>query len=290
MENFSKALEIQPEMTSIRFDYGNLLADNGQTDEALTQYEEYIKTNKDNDAAYLNAGILYSQKTDYTNAQRILEQGRTLSPKNIEIQKELAKAYHLDKKYDKAIEIYDVLLASMPDDRDLLLNKAVAYHAQKKYSEAIEIYKSILTKDSSDKKVFDYLLKAYIAQGDTLYGEGNYRKAVSSYESALKMDGENSLLYINIANAYDKLGSKSKVTEYYEKALEISPDNAELLSSYAKMLTKYDKNDDARIVYEKAMASPSATSEDRYNYYVDMADSYYKAKDYENAQIGRAHD
>ena len=85
-------------MTSIRFDYANLLADKGKFDEALVQYEAYLKENKDNAIAYLNAGIIYSKKNEYDKAIKVLEQGRELSPKYPEIQKELAKAYHLAKQ------------------------------------------------------------------------------------------------------------------------------------------------------------------------------------------------
>jgi tetratricopeptide (TPR) repeat protein len=187
-----------------------LLADKEKFDEALEQYEEYLKEHTNNPLAYLNSGIIYSKKGDYTNAIKTLEAGRAVAPKNTDILKELAKSYHLAKQYDKAILTYDQILVSEPDNTEMVLNKGIAYHAQKKYTEAIDIYKSVLAKDSKNKPAKDYLLKAYSAQGDNFFTQGNYRKAINSYEAALAMDSENPLLYINIANAYDKLDSKTK--------------------------------------------------------------------------------
>lgn len=283
IDEFSKVLALNPDMNSIRFDYANLLADNDNIDEAILQYEEYLKTSKNNEVAYLNTGILYSRKEDYPKAIEILKQGKSVAPKNIEIQKELAKAYHLNKNYNEAILEYDSLLASTPEDTDILLNKAVAYHALKKYTEAIDIYKSLLEKKSGDKKISEYLYKAYIAQADNLFNEGNYRKAVQNYELALNINPDDPILYINIANTYDKMGSKSKVIEYYEKAMEAAPDNPDVLSSYAKTLNKYDKTDEAKLVYEKALFVQDTKVEDKYDYYIDIADTYYKNKDYTNA-------
>ena len=65
---------------------------------------------------------------NYNEAIDAFTKSLNLAPNNVEIQKELARAYHLSGQYTKAVEVYNQILAKDKDNYDILLDKALALH------------------------------------------------------------------------------------------------------------------------------------------------------------------
>ena len=141
-----------------------------------------------------------------------------------EEKKELPRTYHLSKKYNDAIKLYDELLVVDKNDYNVLFNKAIALHALGSYESAIEIYKNLYAQ-RTEPKVREYLSKAYIAQGDVFMKNGQQKKALNCYQEAASVNLNDPSAYKSLAQVYDNMGSKNKALEQYEKALEINPDD-----------------------------------------------------------------
>ncbi len=94
---------------------------------------------------------------------------------------ELAKAYFINKNYEKSLKQYEWLAANAPDIaiKDIAnLRKARVLIAQKQYDKAITTLKGLLTKD--------FNLEANLLKGDVLLAQGKNEEAIKAYESTSK--------------------------------------------------------------------------------------------------------
>ncbi|CAF0971087.1 unnamed protein product [Adineta steineri] len=152
-------------------------------------------------------------------------------------------------QFDKAEDIYQVLLDQKKDDKD----KAPIYHQlglimkdQGKYEEALTFYeKSLAIYQKTLSTNHPSLAMSYNNIGLVHYNMGNYPKALSSHEKALGIRQQSlpcnhphlAASYNNIGIVYKKMGNYPKALSYYEKDLEISqqslpPNHPDLAASY----------------------------------------------------------
>ncbi|CAF1479155.1 unnamed protein product [Adineta steineri] len=161
-------------------------------------------------------------------------------------------------QFDKAEEIYQVLLDQTKDDR----NKAPIYQQlgsiknnHGKYEEAITLYeKSLAIYQKTCPPNHPDLAASYNNLGGTYKSMGNYPIALSYYEKALEIKQQSlppnhpdlASFYNNIGVIYKSMGNYSKALSYYEKALEIKqqslpPNHPDLATSYNNIgLVHYD--------------------------------------------------
>ncbi|CAF0987490.1 unnamed protein product [Adineta steineri] len=128
------------------------------------------------------------------------------------------------------------------------------------FNKAEELYNVLLEQTSDDEDKAHY----YACLGYVQDGQGDYEKAIWYYEKALKirqktLPSNHPLLatpYSNIGSVYKRMGEYSKALSFYEKTLEIRektfPSNHSLLAtSYGNIGSVYDKMGE----YSKALSS-----------------------------------
>ncbi|CAF3904094.1 unnamed protein product [Adineta steineri] len=171
-------------------------------------------------------------------------------------------------KFDKAEELYNVLLEQTSDENE----KAFYYNQlgyvkddQGDYEKAIWYYEKALeicqkTLPSNHPS----LATSYNNIGSVYSKMGEYSKALSFYEKALEIwqktlpsnHPDLASSYNNKGNVYDNMGEYSKALSYYEKALEIKQKNLpsnhpSLATSYSNIGLVYDNMGE----YSKALSS-----------------------------------
>ncbi|CAF1456000.1 unnamed protein product [Adineta steineri] len=171
-------------------------------------------------------------------------------------------------KFDKAEELYNVLLEQTSDENE----KAFYYNQlgyvkddQGDYEKAIWYYEKALeicqkTLPSNHPS----LATSYNNIGLVYKNMGEYSKALSYYEKALEIQHKTfpsnhpslATSYNNIGSVYDNMGEYSKALSYYEKALEIWQktlplNHPSLATSYNNIGYVYDSMGE----YSKALSS-----------------------------------
>lgn len=234
----------QPGLHSMRFDYGNLLADMGKNEAAIANYKIYI-SNYPNDArAYQNIGIVYKRlnKIDDTinNYEKALELQK--DKRDIVLVEDLAECYHLKHDYQNALKYYDEVLAAKPDNFDVKYNKALVLHAMNNYNDAIALYNELLAvKDNQD--IQNNLTAAYVALGDEYLKAHNYSLATEMFEKAVDRNTNDSYAYFGLAQSYRACGVNDKATEYFEKAISMAPDKMEYSNAFAEFISATSKSE-----------------------------------------------
>ena len=172
------------------YDYAYKLHKENKTDDAISAYKAAIAKNGANVDAYVNLGICYASKDDYSNAINILNTAKSKFPTNNLVLKTLsdvqkdshstklaqASSSYENKDYKRAIQEY---LAINPATEESLLGVAASYQALEDYNSAIEYYKKAEKINPKNAEIPYYIGYLYSEQKNWALAETYLKKAVS---------------------------------------------------------------------------------------------------------------
>lgn len=113
-----------------------------------------------------------------------LEEEAKANPGDINILKDLAKAYERENKFDKAVETYEKAVSLEPDRDDLKNRLAGSYVLIGQTDKSIKILEEVIGKNPSNKE-------AYYYRGLALLSKKEYGGAVENFERVIELGGEN---------------------------------------------------------------------------------------------------
>lgn len=278
----------KPALHSLRFDYGNLLAEMGNDDAAIENYKIYIKNFPQDARGYQNIGIVYKRlnKINETivNFEKALELQK--DKRDITLVADLAECYHLKNDYPNALKYYDEVLASDKNNYDVKLNKALVLHSMSNYNDAVSLYEELL-KQKNDDSVKANLTSALVSLGDEYLQGKNYSLATQAFEKAINYGTNESEAYFGLAKAYRACGIDDKATENYEKAISMAPDKIEYSNEFADFVSQTSVQPEVEISsknnFEIKEVQLNFDSDDTADYksLVAKGDENYKIKNYD---------
>jgi tetratricopeptide (TPR) repeat protein len=237
-----------PGLIRPRNDYGLALAQSGQPEKAIIEYEK---------AASLPGG---EKASVYNN---------------------LGTLYYQTKNIDKAIFFLLKAIQAKPDFAKAYMNMGIIKAEKKDYPEAIRLLKTAVTLDPDDSAAQNALGKAYYESGRTkaairhcrlacdldplnsnaennlgaiLLGVGQVEKALPHLEKAINISPENPQTNINIGIAYKRLDNPAKALFHLYRAVFLAPDLASAHAELGLFMLGEGKAQDARVHLEKALA------------------------------------
>lgn len=176
----------------------------------------------------------FMQQGDYSNAVLVLNRATQLDPTNIEIAKDLAFSYYLQKDFTKALDIMKPLL-----DREDADDQC--------YQIAGNIYKQLAQPKECDKllrkglKKFPQSGAMYNELGELLWAQQDY-SAIKQWEKGIEVDPGFSKNYYNAAKFYYLTPDKVWSILYGETFINMEPFTTRtpeiktiLLDSYKKL-------------------------------------------------------
>jgi Tfp pilus assembly protein PilF len=178
----------------------------------------------------------FMQQGDYANAVLVLNRATVLAPQNIEISKDLAMGYYLQRDNNKALEIIKPLL-----DREDADDQC--------YQIAGNIYQQLDLSKECDK-LYRKGIKRFPESG-ALYNELGLLlfdlkdiSAITQWEKGIEVDPNYSKNYYNACKYYNSITNKVWSILYGEIFVNMEPLNARapeiktiLLESYKKLFT-----------------------------------------------------
>ena len=234
LKYFKQTFLINPKLTSLRFDYANLLGNLDRNEEAVEQYKQYLTAFPDDANAYRNLGLVYKKLGNNDLALFNFEKSYSKDSSNVETKKELAYCYHSKKDYVNALKFYNFALKIEPENYEILANKALTLHAMGNYIPAIEHYKELLEKQPNER-IEQNLTAASIAYGYSLYDKQDYGQAILYFEDAIEYNDKEASAHFGYAKANAKMGCVEIALASFEKAAMLAPGNIE----YATELNNY---------------------------------------------------
>jgi tetratricopeptide (TPR) repeat protein len=189
----------------------------GKTDEAIA-CDEYIVEKRPHD--FISRGNLASLLMGTGRYDEAITQCR-IALEDMDIittRKTLAKSLLKTGNYSEAAEEYRRIMATEPNDPNIMNKYGNALVHSRKYDEAI------LLSEKSIKKA-PQLPEGYLNMGFALIGKEQYPRAAMEYEKGLAIEPNNSVAQSEAGVAYYKMGKIDDAISHFKKALSIDPNN-----------------------------------------------------------------
>lgn len=104
IEDFNKAIEINPDYSIAYNDRGNAFMAKGNTEQAISDYNKALEINPNFANPYYNLGLFYGDKGDYDKAISNYNKALEIDTKHYAAYINRAIAYYFKKEYDKSWE------------------------------------------------------------------------------------------------------------------------------------------------------------------------------------------
>ncbi|BAV10020.1 tetratricopeptide repeat protein [Filimonas lacunae] len=197
----------------------------------------FIARAQDGDGSLHEKGKAFLKKGDYENAIMVLNRAADQEPRNVNIRKDLAFAYYLQKDYSHAIEVGKKLVDAYPDETGYQ-TLGLSYKAIAEYTECEKLYKKGLKKYPKSGVLYNEWGELYAMQH-------KLEQAIVYWEKGIEADPNISTNYYNAARYYDEKDNLLWAVIYGEIFL-----NIESLSQRTVIMKNIVK-DDYKILFLK---------------------------------------
>lgn len=207
-----------------------------------------IKESDRGESACRHLAIYYKEINEWNKAIEILENGSKRLVYDVQTEYELADAYLLAGKFQKAVEKFSALIPKWTSNPWRLYYQAgYAYLEQNNLTKAKELFEKSM-KSKNDNVAARGLL-AFV-----LNKLGNAADARVLWEKNLKDDPDNPALWINMGLSFEKDGKYLDALEYYKKASTLKNDK-ELQINVGNAYMGLERYTDALEAYNQALST-----------------------------------
>ena len=195
INNYKKALKINPYYADAYSNMGNVLKDKGDLEAAIQSYKQALKIKPDYAQAYNNMGNALKDKGDLEAAIQSYKQALKIKPDYAQAYSNMGIALKGKGDLNAAISSYKQALKIKPDYAEAYNNMGSALNDKGDLEAAIESYKQALTIKP------DYA-EAYNNMGIALKDKGDLEAAIESYKQALKIKPDYAEVYRSLSNMH----------------------------------------------------------------------------------------
>jgi tetratricopeptide (TPR) repeat protein len=143
--------EKRPDDINILYNIGRTYEAEKRPSEAIKYYEKITDEFDDYDETVLERMIdIYEGYKDYANSAATMEKLLTLNPTNTELKYSIAATYLKIPDYDDALRIYDDILRTDPNNRDVQTEMIKIYFRQHRNDLAFKKFGELTNQDSVD--------------------------------------------------------------------------------------------------------------------------------------------
>jgi tetratricopeptide (TPR) repeat protein len=257
LEDFEKAIEIEPDFRSAYTYKGLIHFENGDFNKAINEYSRYINRQPDRPLGYLNRAQIYIKTgnperalSDYNTylmrmpqdsvvikerAEFLMKLGRPEEAEkdllkltepgeaDFEIWKKLSQAYFKNENSRKAIDAAQMALqfgASGTEKSDLNNTVGNIFYSEGKKDSALKYFQAAAGLSTNNLTA---LRNMTLLQKEL----GRYNEAIASIDRIIKMNPRDPQAYVEKAKIYLEMGEKEKALTHLRRALELNPEHAE---------------------------------------------------------------
>ena len=195
INNYKKALKINPYYADAYSNMGNVLKDKGDLEAAIQSYKQALKIKPDYAQAYNNMGNALKDKGDLKAAIESYKQALKIKPDYAQAYSNMGIALKGKGDLNAAISSYKQALKIKPDYAEAYNNMGSALNDKGDLEAAIESYKQAL-------KIKPDYAQAYNNMGIALKDKGDLEAAIESYKQALKIKPDYAEVYRSLSNMH----------------------------------------------------------------------------------------
>ncbi len=215
IEEYRKALALEPGLVEARANLGAALSADGQFDAAIEEDTRALATAPDKAAVRMNLALAYYKKGDIPNAHTEFEAVHAARPRDVPAAVLLGDTdLKLDRMADAAA-LLGPMEAGHESNMDLEYVLAFALIQIGKAEDGIPRMERVAqTTHSAD---------SYVVAGDSLLRRNDFRKAAIDLDAAMALNPALPGLHTMVGQAHDALGETDKSVPAFEAALKENP-------------------------------------------------------------------
>jgi len=138
--------------------------------------------------------------------------------------------YYANEQFEKAIEMYDLVLKHFPDDIRALNNKGSALRGEKEREEAAKLWRRAIELDPN-------YTDPVVNLGGVLSELGKPKEALEILDPVYKKEKDNAdmALLLNLGLAHSRIGNFELAHDFYGKAEKLSPKEVQVLTNISTL-------------------------------------------------------
>jgi len=243
VDAYSKVIELDPKNVDAYSSLGQIYLKMQRWNEAVATLEKTVGMSPENEVARYHLARAYEESNDWAKAAEAYEKYLSLKPSNFwEGYFRLGLCRLKLDQYESAITAFLEALKGQPQDFNLNYKLAEAYEKAKKYEKAEEVYNLLIQLYPSDSITY---YKMIITMYDRA---GMNAKAVTAAKKLIELDPKNYEHPHNLGIMYFKADKFPEAIEAFKQSIVIKPDNdlayAQIGASYSRM-KKYKESIEA---------------------------------------------
>ena len=255
---------------------------NQQFEEAIKDFDNFIRHEKKVSDAYLNRGVCYLYLKDTVQAYSDFELGIRTNRESPMGYNRRGVLYMQQKRYKEAEQDFDMAIKCDSTLAMSFFNRALIYNETYRPVKSLADLDRVIQLDSTSS--ITYFNRAIIRSQI-----GDYNRALEDYNKVSEYSPDNVLVYYNRALLYQQLGEIECAKRDFTKAIELYPDfaNAYLGRSYMRyLLGDYrGSRSDKQIAERKIAQYRSRLSDTTYSIYADTTHRFDKLLSFD-AKLG----
>lgn len=207
-----RAIEVDPDSSSLYNDKGALLAKLKRIDAAISAYYKAIDLEKTSHLPHYNLGLIFGYQEEWKKAIGEFEQAISNDDTYAPAYFNLGNVYYASGKNQEAQRSYEQAIQLEPKYAEAYHNLGHIYDRQEDYKAALEKYNQAIAIRS------DYR-RAYINRGRIYAIQGKWTKAKADYDEAInKLNDDRAETYLSRGLVLSELGDKRGAVEDIELA------------------------------------------------------------------------
>tara|TARA_B100000945_G_scaffold35662_1_gene24140 strand:- start:1971 stop:4373 length:2403 start_codon:yes stop_codon:yes gene_type:complete len=231
IENYRKALKLDPNLTPAYSNLGTALADKGDVEAAMECYRSVVALDPNHEDVHFNIGSLQLKMGDTDLAMASFNNALAVKPNHFDAKNSMGFIFIIKEEYLAAIECFEQAIEFNPGFFVAYKNLGDALHRLEKYDSAITNFQRAIELNPK-------FAEAYFSLGNTYQGKGEIEKAIANYDLALKHKPSFVDAYYNLGTAYLKKGDCRAAISFFDKVVDIKSNDELAYRQISVALTK----------------------------------------------------
>jgi len=275
-------------------------------DEAERDFRQVLAVNPQVGGAYVNLGVVYMRRKQWSNALEMLRKAERLMPQEAGIRRNIGLAYFRQNEFLKAIPPFESVVRDQPDAPQPRYLLGLCYFFAERWADAANTLEPLWGQESGqlsylyvlsiaahragmkelDEKATAQLITAgegspefHLFMGKAHLNLEQYDLALADFQAAALANPNLTFVHFNLGLAYLKKQDYEHARDEFLKDAAIEPDVANNYDELGDVYSLLQQDNDAEKSYREALRRDPRLL----NSYVGLAKAYQRQEKYQRA-------